>query len=243
MKPLVLVADAHLTRGDPEVDRFLAFLRDVGPGCATLGILGDLFNLWLGRPKFQLSHHREVMRALESLRKAGVRILYVEGNRDFHLRRAPAGRLFDVVVRDSHVETHGSWRIWLTHGDSINEDDRQYRAWKALSKSAPVYGAFGLLPGAVGMKLAERLERTLSRTNLDQKSRFPEEHCRKYAARALEEGCHALVIGHFHEERQIDLGERDGRRLGVWVLPSWRDGHRYLVFDGEEPPRFVSFRG
>jgi UDP-2,3-diacylglucosamine hydrolase len=243
MKPLVLVADAHLTRDDPEVEIFIAFLADVGSRCGTLAILGDLFNIWLGDEKFQLPHHAKVFDALSDLRRGGVRLVYVEGNRDFHVRRGPTRHLFDEVAEDFLIESHGGWKIWLTHGDAVNPEDRRYRAWRQFSKSAPVWGAFRLLPGGAGVRLAEWLERRLSGTNVEHKSRFPEEHCRAYARRILDGGCHALVMGHFHEELQIPCGERGGRSAGVYVLPAWRHGHRYLVFDGEGPPRFAGFEG
>jgi UDP-2,3-diacylglucosamine hydrolase len=243
MRPLIYVADAHLTGDDPEVDVFIAFLKGTGSRASAIGILGDLFNLWFGNRKFRLPHHTRIIEALEDLKSRGVRLFYVEGNRDFNLRRSHLGRPFDAIESDHHVETIGGWRVWATHGDAINADDRQYRAWKAFSKSAPVYGAFSLMPGSWGMSLAERLERKLSGTNIRNKSSFPEDHCRRYGRRVLDAGCHALVLGHFHEERTIPLGERDGRPVAAWILPAFRHTHRYLVFDGEGAPRFEGFPG
>jgi UDP-2,3-diacylglucosamine hydrolase len=243
MRPLVFVADAHLTCDDPEVDAFVSFLRDVGARASALGILGDLFNLWFGNPRFALPHHRPVLEALEDLRGSGVRIFYVEGNRDFHLGPSYLGRPFETVASGSHLESFAGWKIWATHGDEINMGDRQYRAWKTFSKSAPVYGAFSLLPGSWGMRLGESLERRLSGTNLENKARFPMEHCVSYARRVIDDGCHAVVMGHFHEERIVPMGDKEGRPLGVYVLPAFRHTHRYLVFEGEEPPRFTGWKG
>jgi UDP-2,3-diacylglucosamine hydrolase len=241
MGPLLFVADAHLTRDDPEVDAFVSFLRVEGRKAATLCILGDLFNIWLGKPKFALPHHLRVLDALEELRSAGVRLLYVEGNRDFHLRRTHLGRPFTAVTEDSLVETYAGRRFHLAHGDAINSDDRQYRAWKAISKSSPVYGAFSLLPARAGMRLGERLERTLAGTNLRNRARFPMEHCLAYARKVFEEGSDAHVLGHFHEEKHIAFGEGEGRPLGVYVMPAFRLGHRYLIVEGDAAPRFASF--
>lgn len=241
MGPLVFVADAHLTRDDPEVDAFVSFLGTEGRRAATLCILGDLFNIWFGKSKFALHHHLKVLDALADLRARGVRLLYVEGNRDFHLRRTRAGDPFHEVTEDSLVVNHAGRRICAAHGDAINLEDRPYRAWKAFSKSAPVYGLFSLLPGAWGMSLGERLERNLSGTNLRHKARFPLQHCLAYAKKVFAEGSEALVLGHFHEERHIPWGSGDGRQLGVYVLPAWRLGHRHLVFEENAPPRFATF--
>jgi len=241
MRPLVFVADAHLTRDDPEVEAFVRFLLRVGREASTVCILGDLFNIWFGSRKFALPHHLEVLRALGELKREGVRLLYVEGNRDFHLKRTHLGDPFDVVTEDRLVEPYAGRRLCAAHGDAINLEDRQYRAWKAFSKSTPVYGLFSLLPGSWGMALGETLERKLSGTNLKHKARFPMEHCLAYASEVFAQGSHALVLGHFHEERHIPCGERDGRPLSVFVLPAFRLGHRYLVVEGDAPPRFAGF--
>ena len=241
MKPLLFIADAHLTRDDPEVETICSFLRQVGSDASAIGILGDLFNIWLGEPKFALPHHARVLQVLEDLRREGVRLIYVEGNRDFHLRRAHLGRPFHDLAEDAIDVAHAGWRIRAVHGDSVNVDDRPYRAWKAFSKSGAIYGAFSLLPGAWGTSLGESLERRLSGTNIRHKAVFPREHCLALARRAFEAGCHALVMGHFHEERRILCGTGDGRPLGVYVLPAWRDSHRYLVFEEDVPPEFRSF--
>jgi len=243
VRPLVLVADAHLTRDDPEVEIFVSFLGKIGSGASAVGILGDLFNLWLGQRKFALPHHLKVLRALEELREGGVRLFYVEGNRDFHLRRAHMQKPFHAISEGAHVESFASWKICATHGDEINLNDRQYRTWKALSKSVPVYGAFSLLPGPVGMKIGESLERKLSGTNLKNRMRFPIEHCVRYGRGALErEGCDAVVMGHFHEERFVPLDRIAGRERGVWILPAFRNSHRFLIFEGDGQPRFEEFR-
>src|SRR5258706_690872 len=228
MGPLVFVADAHLTRDDPEVGAFVAFLRSGAKGASILCILGDLFNIWLGKPKFALPHHIEILEALEGLRRDGVRLLYIEGNRDFHLRRTHLGKPFDEVSEDPLTVAYAGRRFCAAHGDAINQEDRQYLAWKAFSKSTPVYGAFSLLPGSWGMALGESLERKLAGTNLKHKSRFPTEQCVGFAKKILEKGSEALVLGHFHEERRIavDGEERSGR--SVYVLPAWRLGHRCL---------------
>jgi UDP-2,3-diacylglucosamine hydrolase len=243
MGPLVFVADAHLTRDDAEVDAFVAFLRSGAHGASILCILGDLFNIWLGKPKFALPHHRKVVGALEDLRGGGVRLLYVEGNRDFHLRRTHLGRPFDEVAEDSLVVSYEGRRICAAHGDAVNLEDRQYRAWKAFSKSTPVYGAFSLLPGKWGMALGESLERRLAGTNLKHKSRFPEEPCLAFARKAFAEGSEALVLGHFHEERHLPVAGASGSLRSVYVLPAWRLGHRCLIVEGDTPPRFAGPKG
>ena len=237
-KPLVYVADSHLTTDDPELDSFLEFLEKVGSSAGTLYILGDLFNVWFGEPKFRMPHQQQVLDALDRLASRGVILKFVEGNRDFSIRRNHLGAPFADVGKESLIEAFGGRRILAAHGDEVNRDDRQYRLWKRVSKSFAVYGLFRLLPGAWGVGLGERLERRLSGTNIKHKSRFPTRQCGEYAASLFRDQCDVIVLGHFHEERQMILPGGT-----VYVLPTWRGHHRYLLFEGDAPGRFVSFAG
>jgi len=235
-RPLLYVADSHLTAGDPELPSFISFLETVGSRAGTLYILGDLFNVWFAEPKFRMPHQRSVLQTLDRLAASGVTLKFVEGNRDFSVRRNHLGAPFAQVTGTHLVERYGGRRILAAHGDEVNREDRQYRLWKRFSKSFAVYGLFRLLPGRWGIGLGESLERRLSGTNVRHKSRFPMAQCREWAEELFRSTCDTIVLGHFHEERVMPLAGGT-----VYVLPTWRGTHRYLRLMGDEPPRFVDF--
>ncbi len=237
-RPLVYVADTHLTQDDPEAEAFVAFLRWASDWAGTICHLGDLFNVWFGERKFRLPHQDRVLAALGECARRGVAVKFVEGNRDFSVRRNCLGDPFHEVAVDAFVEVHAGRRILAAHGDEVNRSDRNYRVWKRVTRSGPVYGLFRLLPSAWGTGLGARLERRLAGTNLKYKSRFPEAECRAWATSMFEATCDTIVLGHFHEERRLDLD-----RGTVFVLPTWRGTRRYLVFDGEGRPRWDDFTG
>lgn len=236
-RPLVFVADAHLTGDDPEVDSFIEFLDQAAHGAGTLTILGDLFNIWFGEPRFRMPHQSRVLEALDRLRARGVILKFIEGNRDFSIRRCHLGAPFDDVGVEHLIESHGGRRIMAAHGDEVNRRDRQYLLWKRISKSPFVYGLFRHLPGRWGIGIGERLEKKLSGTNLRHKIAFPHEECLSFARSVIPSICDVIVLGHFHEERSFDVPGGS-----VHVVPTWRGHHRYLIFDGEEPGRFVTFK-
>jgi len=121
----------------------------------------------------------------------------------------------------------------------VNTRDRQYLAWRALSKSRAFFGAFNLLPATLRGRIAGSLEERLARTNQAFRGGFPFAECETYARARIAAGTEFLVFGHFHEERRIDYQE-GGRRGSVFVLPAWRGGHRYLRIDPGAEPAFVS---
>ena len=177
--------------------------------------------------------------ALGRLRRRGCALLYVEGNHDFYLRRIDGGRLFDLRAETFADLALAGRRAHLAHGDLVNTRDRQYRAWRAVSKNRLFFSAFSLLPTGARLSIAERLERRLAGTNARHKSGFPLTECEAYARRRIEEGREILIFGHFHEERRFDyqVGAKTGT---VFVLPAWRDDHRYLRIDPGAEPVFVS---
>jgi UDP-2,3-diacylglucosamine hydrolase len=237
--PIALLGDAHLREDDPEVGAFVAFLDALPRDIGALAILGDLFSAWIGRPELNRPHHARVVEALRRLRGRGCRLLYVEGNHDFFLRRLVTGDPFDAVVDATLDLDAGGRRLHLAHGDLVNRHDRQYRAWRTLSKNPLFFAAFNLLPQRTRQGIVDRLERGMARTNMAFRGGFPVAESVLYARRRIAAGAEVLVFGHFHEERRIEVAE-GGRRGVLYVLPAWRTGHRYLRIDPGAPPAFVS---
>lgn len=235
---LVFIGDVHLDRDDPDLPAFLDFLRDLGETSRRIVFLGDLFNLWLGRRELEQPHQTAVVQVLEELRAKGVAIRYLEGNRDFHLARIYAGRAVDEAGDRGVTEEWGGRRFFVAHGDLANVRDRQYRLWRGISRSRLAWGLFNLLPAGSRLRLADSLERRFRSTNLSYKRRFPEAEVREYASRQLARGHDAVVLGHFHVEREIVLAP-PGPEGRILVLPEWKGSRRHLEVDEDGRAVFV----
>jgi len=236
---IALLGDAHLYEGDPEVRAFVDFLVALPADLSALVILGDLFSAWIGRRELQRPHHLMVIEGLRRLRSRGCRILYIEGNHDFYLTRLFSGDPFERLAERSLDIQSGGRRVHLAHGDLVNRRDRQYLAWRAVSKSRVFYSLFNLLPAATRHTIVEGLERRLAMTNFAFRGGFPYGECEKYAHRQMEIGTEILVFGHFHEKLRIEYREGEKRATG-YVLPAWRSGHTYLTLSPGAAPAFVS---
>jgi UDP-2,3-diacylglucosamine hydrolase len=240
MNPAIVLADAHLRDGDPEVEVFQGFLRTLPSRAETLILLGDLFDLWIGEPSFTSECHRRVVDTLRELKAAGTRITYIEGNRDYHLRRLTGGDPFDEVAESGTRLKVGGRTIHLSHGDLVNRRDRPYRRWRRVAKGPVLLAALRLLPDAVARKLAARMEKVIAKTNRQHRISFPEEECREFARQCRREGSDTLILGHFHQEIRRVYDEPEGR-IEVFVLPAWRDAHRYLRIEADGSLEFASF--
>jgi UDP-2,3-diacylglucosamine hydrolase len=231
-----------MIRRDEELGSFVRFLDSLAGNTGILYMLGDIFNIWLGSRRFEMDHMTPVLEALRRLASRGVRIRYVEGNRDFHIDDGYLRDPFEAVVPDGEALEFGGRRFWFTHGDLVNEADRQYRLWRRLSKNRALWAIVSSLPSRAGTGLANALEGRLRGTNVKHKSYFPEEACERYGARLVAEGYDRILIGHIHMERTIAVS--GGSRSGVLIsLPDWRSSHRYLRYTPEGEERFVDVRG
>ena len=189
--------------------------------------MGDLFNLWIGRPELEQAHHAAVVRKLAELRERGLTVRYIEGNRDYRIGPCYAGRAFDEATDRGIVERFGGRRIVAIHGDLANRADRRYRRWRRVSRSGPAWVLFNLLPRGRRLRLAESLERRLRSTNPEFKAAFPEAQVRDYAGTLLAPDDDALVLGHFHLEKDL-APTADGPAARILVLPDWKSSRRHL---------------
>lgn len=224
---LVFVGDVHLDRGDPDLPAFLAFLEGLVPTTARLVLMGDLFNLWIGREELEQAHQRAVVDLLVSMRRRGIVVRYLEGNRDYRVGARHAGGALDDASDEGFEERHAGRRLYCAHGDLVNVRDRQYRTWRRVSRSRAAWALLSLVPRRRRLALAESLERRMRGTNLDMKREVPEDLLRAYAAPHFAAGCDAVVLGHFHVERDLAVGDRR-----VLILPEWKGSRRFLRVDG-----------
>jgi UDP-2,3-diacylglucosamine hydrolase len=224
---VALLADAHLHGPGGEPEPLLAQLHELpAQGATRLVLLGDLFQAWVGFPQFAPPGLGGLLDAVAGLRRSGIPVDYVEGNRDFFLEGSRYAAAFDRVGTETSFEAGGE-RYLAVHGDGLDEGDVQYRLWRRATKSLPVRLALRALPPRLARRLVDSTERKLAGTNFKHRIRIPEAAIRRYAARRLAEGYDVLLLGHFHEERRWDV---EGGR--VWLLPAWFRSRRVEWVDG-----------
>ena len=213
---IALIADAHLGGPGGSAGPLLDQLEALpSQGCDRLILMGDLFQAWIGSPRFETPDIAAVVARLRDLRKQGLRIDYVEGNRDFFLKDSPYADAFDSVVLEVAFEAGGT-RYLAVHGDGLNDRDRQYLFWRWLSKSPPVRFAVLHTPQALAHRMVRSTEQRLSQTNFKHKANVPEEPIRRYAERRFAEGHDVLLLGHFHEPRVWTVQGGEVRLLDAW---------------------------
>jgi UDP-2,3-diacylglucosamine hydrolase len=213
---VAVVADAHLGGPGGEAQPLVDQLRRLPEqGASRLVLLGDLFQAWVGFRQYETPGVRDFVAAIADIRRGGLRVDYVEGNRDFFLSDGPYRGSFDSVGFECAFEC-GGVRYLAVHGDGLNDRDRKYLAWRWLSKSGAVKTIVRGLPRRVVGRFVDATERRLSATNFKHRSEIPEAAIRRYGARRLAEGHDVLLLGHFHEPHTLAVPGGEIRLLDAW---------------------------
>ena len=222
----IFLADAHLVAPtDRNYRLLLRFLRELEGNTETLFIMGDLFDFWLGFPSNPLRQFDELLAALQSLVQSGCRLVYFEGNHDFHLGAIFRQRLgAEVHTGPAVIDLQGR-RLFLCHGDQINRRDRGYRLLRLLLHNRLVAAAVKHVPPSIALRVRARLQRA-SRAGYQAKlQRWNyREIIRTFARSVREEGCDGLVAGHFHLAFCEQL---DGSPFAILSLGDWMEQFTY----------------
>jgi UDP-2,3-diacylglucosamine hydrolase len=237
----VFLSDAHLNQDDRHSQAFLSLADSAAADKIALFLLGDVFDLWFGTPGLTFGFQRPIIDHLRELRRAGLRLYYVEGNRDFFLKKDHEGTTFDAVSEGEMRAAVGEKRLYLSHGDTVNRGDFAYRFWKGISKNRLAYGGVAHLPSSLILPLADRIERKLRRSNRRYKGSFPEREAREFSLRRFREGVDFVLLGHFHQERLMRFAQEGGSKV-LAVLPSWKEGWRYFYVTSEGEHAFRTYR-
>lgn len=128
----LFISDLHLDAERPQiVDLFAGLLDGEARRAASLYILGDLFESWIGDDDDAALPAR-VAQATRALRDAGVPVYFMHGNRDFLLGEDYAARAGMTLLADPAVIELGGERVLLMHGDTLCTDDVEYLKFRTL---------------------------------------------------------------------------------------------------------------
>jgi UDP-2,3-diacylglucosamine pyrophosphatase LpxH len=214
--PVALLADAHVGgpggRGDDLARELEALDRS---RCELLLLLGDLFHVWVGDRRYETDEIARLLAVLDSVRRRGIVVRYIEGNRDFFLDDSVYALHFDSITRE-HAFTTGGLRYLAVHGDGIDDRDWRYRFWRSTSKNPISRAAARRLPGALARRFVHDMDRRLAETNFEHKIRVPEAAIRRFGEQRLAEGHDVLLLGHFHKSLRFAVRGGEVRILDAW---------------------------
>ena len=227
----IFIADAHLrSPKDANYRTLIRFLEALPRDTDTLYLLGDLFEFWVGCPNPVYSHYVEFIDCLKAVRGRGVRIVYFEGNHDFHL-----GRFFEEQLQ-AEVHTSGAvleiagQKVYLCHGDQINSQDYRYRVFRLAFHNPVTKALVPLFSRRLAAHTASLLSRRSSKHHPARRSRWDyRDILDRFARGRFAAGCDTVITGHYH----LPLIAREDGHLFI-ALGDWITQFSYAQFlDGE----------
>ncbi|MEL7367405.1 MAG: metallophosphoesterase [Myxococcota bacterium] len=221
-RPLWIIGDVHAsTSTDADLFRLLnaATAKRV-----DLLFMGDLFVAWLGPERFWSNTTRPLLQALRRCRREGLRIYFVQGNRDY-LTAGLADDVFDEVWTEPSLRTICGRPTWVLHGDGIDSRDRAYRAWRTLTRGPWANALLHRLPAAWGRKLPAWTARRLQNTNRAfKRGDLPKAAFEAVARDARRAGAKHCLMGHFHVAADFTFDE-----VEIRIVPGWPETRSLLV--------------
>lgn len=209
------ISDVHVKKSSDQAELLLLqFLRNPDVQSSdVIFLLGDIFDLMIGPHSQYFSRFKSYFDELKFLLQKGVKICYVEGNHDFHIRhlyqkyfavhKELDSALFQMAPSFEFMDA--GKKIYLCHGDDIELDNPSYKAFKKIVTSPPLrYYANNLMPHflikSIGEYSAEKSRRRNNkRYALDTDMSSVRDHFRKsmeafYKSHPVD----IIVSGHSH---------------------------------------------
>lgn len=230
MKPTLFISDLHLSDQRPDLSRaFLHFLDTRALQADALYILGDLFDFWLGDDD-DANISKQVMLALQKLHSAGVKLFFLQGNRDFLVGDGFAKRTgCSLLDEESVIDLYGT-RTLLMHGDTLCTDDVKYLAFRRKVRNPLTQFIFRLLPLSLRKKIFYKVKAGSKASQQQKSAMIMDVTAQAVAAVMQKHQVTRLIHGHTHRPAIHPATALYGERI---VLGDWDQNGWYLQVDSD----------
>ncbi len=225
----IFLSDAHLKRGSQEsyrkLNRFFDLLIEGTPiDCLAnindLFILGDFFDFWFSKNDLIYPEFEPIIGKLVKLKETGVHIHFCEGNHDFSLKSFFLDKLgMDVYTEFADVTWDGK-KIFLSHGDTIDPNNRGYLLLRNFLRSPFWVALQRYMPLRLTWKLAA-ISSNMSKEFSDEAGDDIAVKMEAFSMQKFRKGFDAVIFGHCHKpvlkEYYVDGKIRIFATLGDWI--------------------------
>ena len=198
------LSDVHLKSPDePNSLVLLSVLRQMIESAPThLFLLGDIFDLWVGAHGYFADKFSEHIKLIKRVVAGGTRVIYFEGNHDFHLSTFWCDELGCEVCEGPKQFELGSCLVHAEHGDLINTNDLAYQRYYRFSRHSYTKWALLNMPSSAIRLLGEtfsKVSRRYSGPMREEKQNDLRQMIRGHAKKIAEQTPFDLVVtGHMH---------------------------------------------
>jgi UDP-2,3-diacylglucosamine hydrolase len=139
------ISDLHIrTKNDNAHKCFDAFVNHSKvQQSQEVYLLGDIFDMMVGDQQQYLDQYDFFFSSLNSLIKKNIKVIYVEGNHDFHLEN-----VFETFVKNNNISEEmflyskdeietviNGQKFIFCHGDIVDSENKSFQRWKSIYRS------------------------------------------------------------------------------------------------------------
>ncbi len=222
--PFYIISDNHfmMNNNDEEKARrkklFAIFKKIKQNKTGTLIIGGDFFDFWFETDYAIPNGYQNIIEELIAVKKSGVDIHYIAGNHDYW-DFGYLSKTTDLIFHKKDLEfSYNNQKILITHGDGLLKNDYGYRFMKKIIRSKLFIRLFKLFPPHISFKLANKLSRSSSHYNHNDKFiNTIIEDVSNYAKDKWANNINIVMVGHYHQQKIIHDKDSSLIFLGDWL--------------------------
>lgn len=235
---IYFLSDFHLGTPDPASSllrekKIVRFLDSIQAGASDIFIVGDMFDFWFEYSTVVPRGYTRIFGKLAELTDAGIRVHFFVGNHDMWMTNYFQTELNIPVYFEPKTFEFSGKKFYVGHGDGLGPGDKGYKFMKVIFRNKICQWAFGILPPAIGMGIANYFSRkSRAAANSAEPEHFlgeENEWLLIYAKEILQkEHYDYFIFGHRHLPIDFTINEKCRYiNLGEWINYS-----SYAVFDG-----------
>lgn len=235
-RKIFFLADAHLGTPDHSASlerekRLTRFLEGIRAEASDIYFLGDIFDFWFEYKRVVPKGFTRFFGKLAELSDSGVRLHFITGNHDIWVYDYFPSEIGMEIHREPVVLEEAGKRLFLAHGDGLDESDRVFRWIKGLFTNRALQWAFARLHPNFAIWLAHGWSRRSRVRHGEEAFRGEDEPIIRYSRKHLiDKNFDYLVFGHRHTPVAYPLNDR----TRLLILGDWISHFTYGVFDGRE---------
>lgn len=154
----LFISDLHLTPSRPDITEcFVTFMRTEAPKADALYVLGDLFEFWVGDDD-KTPFANQIRTEFKALTDSGVRVFFIQGNRDFLLGKRFCKQTRITLLDDvCTIDLYGKKAVIL-HGDTLCTDDVDYQKFRKTVHQPWLQWVFNHIPWFIKKKIVAKVQ-------------------------------------------------------------------------------------
>lgn len=132
-------------------------MRTEAPKADALYVLGDLFEFWVGDDD-KTPFANQIRTEFKALTDSGVRVFFIQGNRDFLLGKRFCKQTGITLLDDvCTIELYGKKAVIL-HGDTLCTDDVDYQKFRKTVHQPWLQWVFNHIPWFIKKKIVAKVQ-------------------------------------------------------------------------------------